>query len=167
MNIFVLHRNPVKSAEMMCDKHVVKMILESAQMLSTVHHLNGSDLDLDTLYKPTHKHHPSTVWASEHEDNYIWLYKHFLALCDQYCLRYHKTHLTFTKLACVLKTLPHFPVNLPSVPPLAMPEQYWATGEKYNNTWDECVRSYRDYYYNEKKSFAVYTKVDTPDFMRR
>lgn len=166
MNIFVLHRDPVKSAKLMCDKHVVKMILESAQMLSTVHHLNGSDIDVNVLYKPTHKHHPSTVWACEHESNYIWLYKHFIALCDEYTLRYNKTHLTFTKLAKLLATLPNFSINLPSAPPLAMPEQYWVTPNKYNNTWTNVIKSYQSYYYHEKRYFAKYTNTDVPSFMK-
>ena len=39
MNIFVLDRNPVIAAQMQCDKHIVKMIVESGQMLSTVHRM--------------------------------------------------------------------------------------------------------------------------------
>ena len=43
MNIFYLDRDPVIAAQMMCDKHVVKMILESAQMLSTAHRVLDGD----------------------------------------------------------------------------------------------------------------------------
>ena len=39
MNIFILDKDPMKAAMMLCDRHVPKMIVESAQMLSTVHRL--------------------------------------------------------------------------------------------------------------------------------
>ena len=58
MNIFVLHQNPQTAAEMMCDKHVVKMILETAQMMCTV----VASYDHDTPYRPTHSKHPCTIW---------------------------------------------------------------------------------------------------------
>ena len=80
MNIFYLSRCPQKSAELMCDKHIVKMILESAQMLCTAHHINGTDLKLNTIYKPAYKNHPSCVWVRESPKNYDWLYLHFLTL---------------------------------------------------------------------------------------
>ena len=65
MNIFYLDRNPIVAAQMMCDKHVVKMILESAQMLSTAHRVLDGDTyaDLVGLYKIAHKNHPSSVWV--------------------------------------------------------------------------------------------------------
>ena len=60
MNLFYLHRDPVEAARMQCDRHVVKMILETAQMLSTAHiELDG----IQVAYKATHKNHPSTVWV--------------------------------------------------------------------------------------------------------
>ena len=82
MNIFYLDRNPVIAAQMMCDKHVVKMILESAQMLSTAHRvLDGDDRANETgLYKMAHKNHPSTIWVRASSENYRWLWKHFDAL---------------------------------------------------------------------------------------
>lgn len=70
MNIFVLDYTPQKAAEYHCDKHVVKMILESAQILCAVHHKNG---DSNVPYKLTHKNHPCTIWAGESRSNYLWL----------------------------------------------------------------------------------------------
>ena len=82
MNIFVLDTDPTIAAQMQCDKHVVKMPLECAQMLSTVHRHYGSD-DFQ-LYKSTHKHHPCTLWAASSRANYAWLFDHFRALNDEY-----------------------------------------------------------------------------------
>ena len=78
MNIFYLHEDPQKAAEYQYDKHVVKMILESAQMLCTAHHHydNGDNVP----YKKAHYNHPSTVWARANKPQYYWLYKHMIAL---------------------------------------------------------------------------------------
>ena len=67
MNIFYLHKDPKTCAEMHCDKHVVKMVLEYAQLLSTAHRVLDGDewADKAQLYKATHKNHPSAIWARE------------------------------------------------------------------------------------------------------
>ena len=80
MNIFYLDKNPVVAAQMQCDKHVVKMILESAQMLSTAHRvLDGNEYaDKKGLYKMAHKNHPSTIWARSSLENYVWLFDHMV-----------------------------------------------------------------------------------------
>ena len=116
MNIFYVDRDPVKAAQMMCDKHIVKMILESAQMLCTAKRaLDGTEYYDKTkngrkikrwrlenpneeaiIYKAGWLRHPSTVWVMKSAYNYIWLYKHMMALNDEYKLRYNHTkdHLT-------------------------------------------------------------------------
>ena len=77
MNIFYLDRDPHEAARLQCDKHVVKMILETAQLLSTAHNeLDGGQI----AYKTTHKNHPSAVWARKSLDNYLWLYRHLEGL---------------------------------------------------------------------------------------
>ena len=82
MNIFYLDPNPKIAAQMMCDKHVIKMILESAQMLCTAHRvLDGDDYaDKYSLYKTVHKNHPSTIWVRSGRLNYLWLYDHMRGL---------------------------------------------------------------------------------------
>ncbi len=78
MNIFYLDKDPVVAAQMMCDKHVVKMILESAQMLSTAHRVLDGDKKADSrgLYKMVHKNHPCSKWVRECDANYEWLWNH-------------------------------------------------------------------------------------------
>ena len=104
MNIFYLDNNPVKAAQVQYNKHVVKMILESAQMLCTAHHHydNGHNVP----YKKAHYNHPSTIWCRQNASQYMWLYDHMIALGKEYTKRYKKTHLTITKCAEVLKQLP-------------------------------------------------------------
>jgi hypothetical protein len=88
MNIFVTSACPKKSAAALDDKRVVKMVLESAQMLSTAINEHGGVAP----YKSTHKNHPANVWARTTRSNYMWLYAHFKALCEEYTNRYGKVH---------------------------------------------------------------------------
>ena len=156
MNLFFLSKNPVAAAQMQCDKHVVKMILETAQMLCTAHHVNGSTLDTDVLYKKTHVNHPSTVWCRTSTSNYTWAYDHFVALCDEYTHRYGKVHLTDTKLRELLKTVPTMSADAFTKAPKCMPTEY-QTGS--------LIQSYQNYYYYTKRSFAKYTNRSVPAFM--
>jgi hypothetical protein len=88
MNIFVTSLCPIESARALDDKRVVKMVLESAQMLSNVMH----HLELDAPYKKTHWNHPCSIWSRAHKNNYLWLLQHFKALCEEYTHRYNKSH---------------------------------------------------------------------------
>jgi len=146
MNIFYLDKCPRKAAQLQYNKHVVKMILESAQMLCTVHRYFGNE---DVPYKSTHLNHPSTVWARTNNRNYMWLYQHMMALGDEYTKRYGKKHLTITKCEDVLKKPPAFlkdalygdPIDMPQ----CMPDEYK----------DECsVKAYWNYYIGEKHTVA-------------
>lgn len=97
MNIFVLDKDPVKAAQFHCDKHVVKMITESAQMLSTVHHMCGipPSMDVNQIYLKAHVNHPCTIWARTTLDNYNWLVDLGIALCSEYTWHYeNKIHKT-------------------------------------------------------------------------
>lgn len=142
MNIFYLSRDPVLCAEMHCDKHVVKMILETAQLLSTAHHELGSTAP----YKVTHRNHPSAVWARSGRYQYRWLYELLEALSDEYSKRYGKVHLTWQKCSEALREPPK---GIPNIewtdPPQCMP--------------DECkddtgaVIAYRKYYTHKAKEW--------------
>ena len=144
MNIFFLDECPIKAAQMQCDRHVVKMILESAQLLSTAHRELDGDEHADEvgLYKRTHKNHPSAVWARQSNSHYYWLHEHFLALCDEYSYRYGKTHLSDTKFRVALYSSPdNCPANEWVDPPQCMPDMY-----KHGDT----VIAYRSYYRLDK-----------------
>ena len=108
MNIFVFHKCPVRSAICQPDKMLVKMVLETAQMLCTAHRELDGDLKADSigLYQTVHLNHPCTKWARECSANYTWLYKHFQALGNEYTKRYHKVHASITKLSYSLSFLP-------------------------------------------------------------
>ena len=145
MNIFFLDRDPHLAAKMQCDEHVVKMTLESAQMLSTCQHLMWQDEVLEPptlLYRVTHQNHPCNVWLRQSRGNYRWMYEHFYALATEYTYRFGKTHLSWKKLGNILKL---YPGGLPNGefvdPPQCMPDEF-----KNSDT----VVAYRDYYIHGK-----------------
>ena len=181
MNIFYLDKDPIVAAEMSCDKHVCKMIIESAQMLSTAHRmLDGvqytgktkkgrnikrwkhpnSNLE-ETLYLACHTGHPSTVWVMENAYHYNWLYKHMMALHKQWQLRYGHIddHKTIQLLGDILK---HPPKNIPlnkiaTEPTPAMPDYCKIPGDS--------IASYRKYYVFEKQRFATWkSPASVPDW---
>jgi len=156
MNIFVLDKDPVKAARMMYNSHVVKMVLEAAQLLSTAHRILDDEAP-DILYKATHKNHPCSIWARQTSDNYMWLYSHFKALSDEYTHRYGKVHLSWSKLG---KALASVPTNISDGQltdfAQAMPDCY-----RDGNA----VTAYRDYYRNEKINLFGYTNRQPPSWL--
>ena len=144
MNIFYLHSNPKVAASYFYDKHKVKMILESAQMLCTAHIALGNE---DVPYKKSHLNHPSSVWVRANNENYRWLYDHMLALGKEYTKRYNKTHLTITKCKDILAVAPSsIPAGSFNEPPQCMPDEY-----KVEN---DSVSAYWNYYEQEKYKIA-------------
>ena len=172
MNIFYVDKDPVKAAEMLVDKHVVKMILESAQMLCTAKRVldgteytdktkNGRNIRrwrLDNsneeaiIYKAGWLGHPSTQWVLKSAYNYIWLYQHMMALNEEYKKRYNHTkdHMCIQKLGQLLKTPPknaRIDVKGTDATP-AMPDECKVPGDS--------VASYRNYYIMKKQRFATW-----------
>ena len=159
MNIFYLDKDPEIAAQMMCDKHVVKMILESAQMLSTAHRILDGDEHADNvgMYKMAHKNHPSTKWVRHSYQNYKWLYAHMIALMQEYTYRYGKHHATER----LIEPLGNFPKAFKSSfktytdPPQCMPD-YCKSGD--------VVTAYHKYYIMEKSDFATWKRRDKPEW---
>lgn len=149
MNIFVLHRDPGVAAQMSCDRHVVKMILESAQMLCTIKSKHGDR----TTYKPTHEHHPCTVWAGKSLHNYAWLWNHGRALCEEYTFRYGKVHKCQKLFDGELR-------RAPCIPKLGLTEFAQAMPEQYRNP--DAVIAYRQFYLGEKARFATWRQRPEP-----
>ena len=149
MNIFILDKDPKIAAQMLCDKHVVKMIVETAQMLCTA----ASKLGHDVPYRPTHAKHLCTLWVGESLSNWNWLIEHGLEMCEEYTRRYDRLHKTQSVIEyCRDSSIG--PTSDPGLTPfkLAMPSQYKG---------DDAVKSYRDYYIGEKSRFAKW-KIEQP-----
>ena len=163
MNIFVLDECPVISAQMQCDKHIVKMPLETAQMLCSVWHRHGQGDKVP--YREVHKKHPCTLWTGDSLLNYDWLWKHGMELCFEYTRRYNKIH----KCQQVIMDLEvyqcpfAFPITDCSTPhPQCMPDEYKSTELRIHSN---AVRAYRRYYVNDKKDIAKWEKGrNAPDW---
>jgi hypothetical protein len=152
MNIFFLDKNPKIAARMQCDKHVVKMILETAQMLSTAARAQGHDIG----YKSAYPNHPMTLWVNESPHNYAWAIIHAFELCKEYTKRYDKVHKTQSVIYDLYDVCNGDYAQM-TEPPKCMPDEY-----KTN----DYIQSYRNYYVGDKKRFAQYTNSETPEFMR-
>jgi|SRR6056300_649111 len=170
MNIFVLDSDPVIAAQMMCDKHIPKMIVESGQMLSTTHRMldgkltkkpsksgktmvkywdlyeGSDDLEAELLYyKAVHTAHPCTVWSMQSSDNYRWHWEHMRALCDEYTYRYNKMHKTHRELLYAIEALPR---NIPKggLTPFAQAMKQYPECIVPGNA----VQAYQNYYHAAK-----------------
>ena len=175
MNLFYLSNKPQEAAQFHCDKHVVKMIIELNQMLSTAHRIiDGTPARIKTktgrskteyilpdsreinLYKTSHANHPTSVWARQSKDHYQWMLECTKYLLEEYTYRYGKIHAS-SRLLNSINTIPHNIADVGFVdPPPAMPDHCKIPGN--------VVESYRKYYVMEKKHFAKWTKRPVPSW---
>jgi hypothetical protein len=161
----------------MVDKHVVKMILETAQLLSTAHRvLDSNHLYFDKskngrnikrwlladereqhLYSATHVNHPSAIWCRETNNNYNWLYCHFVGLLSEYTHRYGKVHKCQSMAEWLMRPPYNIPVGYKTQVTPAMPEEYKVPGDS--------IASYRNYYRGAKKRMHKWTKREAPEWI--
>lgn len=179
MNIFYLDSDPKLCAEWAVDRHCVKMILESAQLLSTAHRLlDGTEIAgvsksgrkkkiwllpderNDTLYSATHINHPSAVWCRETQANYHWLMHLLAEYCKEYTYRYGKTHKVESD--GLLYALYIQPKNIPlkqfTTPPSAMDTKYIISNDPIVN--------YRNYYKHGKAHLHAWKKREVPEWLK-
>lgn len=165
MNIFFLDRDPIVAAQYHNDKHVCKMILEYAQLLSTAHRvLDGTDGVLPderntVLYKATHKNHPAAIWVRRELDHYRFVHDLLYFLIGEYRYRYKDRQHATERLLPFLLDAPH---NIPmdggfimDDPPQCMPDDCKA---------DDTVKAYRQYYLKHKYSIAKWTRRKAPEW---
>lgn len=176
MNIFYLSDDPNQAAQWMVDKHVVKMILESAQLLSTAHRiLDGQEYTGKTMagrnikrwrlqdgrdnvvYQATHVNHPSAVWCRQSLENYGWLASHLYALINEYEYRYEKKH-KVSEMAYYIYSPPY---NLKEWDMTPMPS---AMADEYKIS-DDPVINYQNYYRNGKRHLHKWTKRNQPEWI--
>jgi hypothetical protein len=161
--------NPQKAAEWHCDKHVVKMLLESTQLLWTAHHVaaNGQlELGDDAPmtkdgrrgYRPTHKNHPCAIWTRASTANYRWLCQLAAALATEYHYRYPaaREHACEAHVAWLTTHVPPIPDGPLTWPALAMPDEY-----KISQNPTVC---YRAFYVGSKgaRGLLTYTRRARP-----
>jgi len=155
MNIFYLDDDPEVAAAYHCDKHVVCMIKETVQMMSTAHRVLDGDEWADSvgLVKSTHINHPSTIWVRSSVDHYHWMLQLLHHLCDQKLKRFGTPHV-YTALLHPLSVIPD---NIDDAgftqPPPCMPDEYK----------EHCsVQSYHNFYVGAKSHFAKWAHTEMP-----
>jgi len=167
MNIFALSRSPRQSAMYHGDKHVIKMLLETCQMLYSAQWFTGSSLLKAPLakngqrgYKSAHMNHPCTKWVRETRENYIWTARLALALADEYEYRWPgRVHSCKEHALWLRENIPPLPLH-PSTPfAVAMDDEFKVAGKP--------IASYRKYYIYSKavRGLAVYTRREIPSFL--
>ena len=182
MNIFYLSECPVQCARWMVNRHVVKMITESAQLLSTAHRVldgtmtEGVRVNLDTgktrkvkaytlpdarvsvIYSATHINHPSAIWARTSVENYTWLVDHMFALMAEYTYRYEKEHKIQGEIGYMLQSPPF---NLKDYEmtkmPSCMDQQYIIS--------DDPIINYRNYYKKGKTHLFAWKNRQPPEWI--
>lgn len=176
MNIFYLHNDPKTCAQQHVDKHVVKMILEYAQLLSTAHrildgtlstrlsksgrkqkHYSLDDSRDSVLYSATHANHPSAKWARHGEQNYRWLFTLWCELLDEYTYRYGKQHASSRLMSALARPPKNIDMEEKFSPPWrAMPDEFKV---------DDTMQSYRNYYLGAKSNMFSWKKRNQPDWI--
>lgn len=151
MNVFFLDNNPKQCAIYHNNKHCIKQLLESSQLLCGVHHVVGTQTDIP--YRLSHKNHPCAIWARESLSNYLYLCELGLELCNEYTYRYGKRHKSLEVIMWCISNRPNIPDIGFTEPARAMPDEYKVKS---------VVQSYRNYYIGAKSGFANWKNREVP-----
>lgn len=185
MNIFFLDADLKLCAKYHCDKHVVKMITEHNQMLTTNLYVLCNVIDekkrVDEKkmkkvfrdfprvnergkiepYKMTHLNHPWTFWLRQDVERAMWAINLTKELCEEYTRRYKKIHKGSAINDWLRKKYESFNARDSTVDektmPQCMPEQFKVTGNP--------VAAYRKYYKIAKSNFAKWNHSEKPKWM--
>ena len=177
MNIFYLHEDPIQNAKWHIDKHIVKMPIEYAQLMSTAHRMLDGEMYLgktaigrnikrwrlydereDILYKASHINHPSAIWVRESIENYFQMYKLYMAVLAEFTNRYGKVHGSSKPSIALIRP----PSNIPMVKGTQLPQCMPEMCKVKNNP----ILAYRNYYIVEKNSFASWKNREIPEWFQ-
>lgn len=166
MNIFVLHRNPVNAARMHCDKHIGKMTIETAQLLSYVHRIrNPKYAERNNLYalSKSHASHPCTLWMLEDSRNYRWTYRLLKALLAEYDYRYEGLAKgKYQRIQDMRLSLARLPRGYDSDEDGDPPHFVLAMNKAPECVGECAVESYRRFYIVDKRKFASWRNRRPP-----
>ena len=163
MNIFILDSDPELAAQQQCDKHCVKMILESNQLLCTAFWMQG----IEAPYKKTHYNHPSSVWARESRGNFDWLLKHTAALFCEYTKRYGRIHKSVSTFAWVLENRYRLKFNKEEQTEFTVAigqDQHCRQVDGFDSLG--VIEQYREYYCYDKSYMAKWKSGEPPKWYR-
>lgn len=152
MNIFVLDRNITKAAQYHVDSHVSKMILETAQLISSTLRLSG----IDYGYKISHVNHPCRIWSSASKANFEWLKQLGIELGKEFKFRYNNQHSSLQ----VIQDAP-----LPPIQDTGLTSFVQAMDNEFR--CHDAIQAYRSYYRGSKfdRGLIIYTNRQPPDWL--
>jgi len=148
MNIFVLDNDPVKAAQMHCDKHCRKMVVELYQQIGSALRRHGATDSMmpitqkGTPLKGGYHHHPCTRWVGDSRANFEWACEHAYALSSEYTYRYSKRHFCHDGIVIMWTLADMIPDGDMTPFAQAMPDLYRDR---------DTVKAYRNYYWNYKR----------------
>lgn len=159
MNIFILDIDIDKCAMAHGNKHVVKMITEYNQVLSTVCHEFG--ISTEGMYKKTHVNHPSCVWGRESKANFEYLLDLNIALLNEYTYRYGKVHAGSRLIPLFIDVLDKLPIGKGNMTPFVavLPNKVVK-----NCDHTKVVELYRHLYMTEKRNLAEWKNRKIPEW---
>lgn len=156
MNIFAVDVNPIRAAGSLCDRHVVKMPLESTQMICTV----ARFFNVESRYKSTHEKHPCVEWLAGNRKAWNWHLEYTRALFNEYTYRYgrkHRSQKVFEEVTARFEGPTNDSAYMPSFV-LCMPDKY----KKFAWSQMDAVTAYRHFYIMEKRAFAKWDYTSPP-----
>lgn len=157
MNIFFVYLSAKLAARSLCDKHIIKLALETAQLLSTTMYIINES-ENKNIYKMTHRNHPCAIWVRNSQENFKWTIEHGLELCYEYTRRYHKIH----KSQAVIEYIQtHFDITKIKKKQFTMP--VICMNDEYKISQDPII-CYREYYIKNKSRFAKWKNTSPPDW---
>ncbi len=155
MNIFYLHFDPKTCAQMHTNRHIVKMAIETAQLLCSAHYM--TDSSYKPHYKLSHKNHPCAVWTRTSISNYKWLCELGIEICKEYTYRYGKIH----KCQSIIEDLS---LHLPEIPELGFTPLQQCMPDMYKD--EDPIEAYRQYYIFEKSHIHQWKNREIPVFIK-
>ena len=171
MNIFILDESPMIAASYHCDKHCVKMILETAQMLGSAvirHGALPSQMPLTASGKPYrggYHYHPCTVWCGDTRKNFLWLCELGISLCAEYTERYGKVHACEPKIMQLARLSNLIPMGELTDFAIAISDDSLCRSLPNFDSLS-AVDKYREYYNHDKSRFANWRLNTAPNWYK-
>jgi hypothetical protein len=162
MQLFILDYEPCVSAQMMSDCHIIKMCLETAQILSSVRFNKGFEHN-EIIPKPYNTKHP-VITAIDNQEKINWLLDYNRAIHSEYVYRFNKHHAYF-KLIEFYEHLRDNSIKYYDKSKLNFARDF----KDFTTTKTDLIESFREYY-KMKKSIIKrwkYTKRSEPEWMKR
>jgi hypothetical protein len=161
VNIFFLSDCPEKSAKLLCNRHKVRMPLESAGMLAFA--FPEGETPIPNLRSNRHHKHPASVWARQSKSNFEWLLIHALTQAEDYKKHYKREHASEKHIHWFKNN--YHKISFPRAELTSFSRCFSSFKEYLDNTESNTIKAYQSFYWLDKKTFAKWPSLEEiPDF---